>query len=240
MAHLSATFTKRKKKIFLSLLVTGGIAFSIVVFGELTGWQSPIIDREALRALLERARATPFALPIIIATYIASGAVLFPVTALNLLTAMVFGPLWGVLYALIGALAAAALYFGIGHALGQKHLRALMGARVQKIDSRIGEAGVIGVVLVRFLPVAPFTLVNLALGVSTVRFLDYLAGTFLALLPGAVARGLVGDSLTRIILDPSREAALYLGAGLALWAAIVYATFLVTRRLKRRKEILKR
>lgn len=234
MPVLSIAIRNRKKALSLWLLALAGLAALVFLIGMAMGWQSPV-DREALRGFLERAQATPYALPAIILVYIAASAVLFPVTVLNLLMAMVFGPVWGVFYGLGGAMIAAALYFWLGRLLGRRHLRRLMGARAQEIDERIGRTGVIGVMLVRFLPVAPFTLVNLAAGVSAVRFLDYLIGTFLALLPGAAARGLVGDSLTQIVLNPSRETALYLGGGLVFWAAIVYATFRLTRYLRARQ-----
>ena len=45
---------------------------------------------------------------------------------------------------------------------------------------------------VRLVPAAPFTLVNLVAGAMRIRFLHYLAGTALGLLPGLAVMAALG------------------------------------------------
>jgi len=49
----------------------------------------------------------------------------------------------------------------------------------------------------------------------------FFVGTFLSLIPGALARGIVGDSLTKIILEPTPQTWAYLAFGLVLWVALI-------------------
>ena len=55
----------------------------------------------------------------------------------------------------------------------------------------------------RLLPIAPFTLVNLAAGASGIRFVDFLVGTLIGMLPGLVLLSVMGDRIIRILAEPS-------------------------------------
>ncbi len=182
------------------------------------------IPLETLRGFLERAQNTPGAFFYVCVLYVLAGAVFFPITVTNLATAMVFGAFRGILYGLAGSLLSACVFFWAGRALkGQRFIKPLLNSRrVRAIDEKLSGSGIISVTLLRFVPAAPYTLFNLAAGLSSIRFAEFIIGTFLALLPGSVARGLVGGSLTQIILNPSAKAVSYLVAGLALWAAVLY------------------
>lgn len=70
--------------------------------------------RESLARFLETARGTPWAFPLVCLLFVISGVVLFPVSILNLVCAMVFG-YWGIFYALVGGMLNTAVYFGAGH-----------------------------------------------------------------------------------------------------------------------------
>ena len=52
------------------------------------------------------------------------------------------------------------------------------------------------------LPIAPFTFINLAAGASHVRFVDFLAGTFLGMAPGILVITLLGNQLSQVLSDP--------------------------------------
>ncbi len=169
------------------------------VFKDAEGW------KEALAAYLETARGTPWALPFVCVTYIAGGAVLFPVMVLNLSVAIVFG-LWGIVYALCGALASAAFFFGAGRLLKKKYGHKLLAIpKIHYVDTKLKNAGVAGVVAIHIVPFPPYSIVSLSAGLTSITFAEYMTGTLISMLPGAIARGVVGDSLTKLILDPSHE-----------------------------------
>lgn len=209
-----------------------GIALAV---GFALDWESPV-SRDELRAFLERAHGTPWAFPLVLAVFVVGGFVMFPVTVMNLVSAMVFGPLWGVLYALAGAMLSAAIMFRVGELLGRRHLRKLMGRRLRKIDEALRNSGIAGMTAIRFVPIAPYGAMNLAAGVSSITFTVFIFGTLFSLIPGAVARGFVGDSLTQIVLEPTPESAAYLAAGLAGWGFVIVATHHLARKLGKREE----
>ena len=192
-------------------------------------------DKDAWRAsisgFLEMAQGTPWALPLVCALFVISGVVLFPISILNLACAMVFG-YWGILYAIIGGMLNTAVYFGAGHYVrhhqGGKKL--LSHPKVAPVDKKLQQAGVAGIVLLHTFPVPSFSGMNFIGGLSSVNFTIFFLGTFIALIPGALARGLVGDSLTKIILHPQPETWAYLVFGLAFWGALIWATHALLKR----------
>lgn len=189
--------------------------------------------RNVLTGFLERAQDTPFALLFVCLAYLAGGAVMFPVMVLNLAVAMVFGALWGTIYSLTGAMLSAVVFFGLGRYIRQRGFQNILKhPRIHRVDQALKNSGVIGIALLRMIPMAPYSVFNVAAGVSTLNFLEYCAGTFLALLPGSIARGIVGGSLTSLILNPTRESMLWLGGGLILWAAIMAGSHFLLKKYR--------
>jgi phospholipase D1/2 len=56
---------------------------------------------------------------------------------------------------------------------------------------------------VRLVPVAPFSIVNLAAGAICIPPLDYILGTALGLLPGLAIMSVLGDRAITLIESPS-------------------------------------
>lgn len=187
--------------------------------------------RDQLAAFLETARGTAWAFPIVCGLYVITGIVMFPLSLLNLVCAMVFG-YWGIFYALIGGMLNTAVYFGAGHYVrhhqGGKKL--LSNPKIAPVDKKLQQAGVAGIVLLHTFPVPSFSGMNFIGGLSSVNFMVFFIGTLIALIPGALARGIVGDSLTKIILHPQPETWAYLVGGLAFWGLLIWATHAALKR----------
>jgi uncharacterized membrane protein YdjX (TVP38/TMEM64 family) len=165
----------------------------------LAAWADP----EPVRAWLAAAAQEPWAVALVVGTFLAGGLVAFPVTILIAATAAAFGQWFGFLYATLGVLSSALAVYGLGAQFGQKALHSLMGPRLHRIRTRITRQGVLAVAAVRVVPVAPFTFVNLALGASGIKLVDYLAGTLLGMLPGLIVMSVIGHRIVAIISEPS-------------------------------------
>jgi uncharacterized membrane protein YdjX (TVP38/TMEM64 family) len=114
----------------------------------------------------------------------AVGVCLFiPGTLLTALGAAIFGPYWGFVYVYIAAMLGAAGGFVIGRYLGREFAASLIGDRLQKYDDAIERNGFATVLYLR-LVYFPFTAMNFGMGLTKVRFLDYLWGTALGILVG--------------------------------------------------------
>lgn len=109
---------------------------------------------------------------------------------------MVFGALFGVfpgaIWAYVAAIAAAAITYTAGRWAGRDLLLAKAGDRVHRLDQWLARRGVLAVVVVRLLPVAPFGLVGYAYGASSVRFRHYLLGTMIGSFPSSISYATIG------------------------------------------------
>jgi len=136
---------------------------------------------ESLGALLDKAG---FWGPLLFIGVYAAGVCLFvPGSLLTGLGAAIFGPYWGFLWVWIGAMIGAAAAFGIGRTLGREFAASLVGDKFQKYDDGIERNGFKTVLYLR-LVYFPFTPMNFGMGLTKVRFWDYLSGTGLGIIVG--------------------------------------------------------
>jgi uncharacterized membrane protein YdjX (TVP38/TMEM64 family) len=139
----------------------------------------------------------------VVLLFVLLGLVMFPVMVLIAATAAVFGAWPGVLYAAAGALASALTTYAIGRWLGPRGLRQFFGPRLNLITRSFARKGIPTVTLVRLVPVAPFSIVNLAAGAICIPALDYLLGTAIGLAPGLAIMSLLGDRAVTLIQQPT-------------------------------------
>jgi uncharacterized membrane protein YdjX (TVP38/TMEM64 family) len=83
---------------------------------------------------------------------------------------------------------------------------------------------------VRLVPVAPFTVVNVAAGAFRVRFLDFALGTLIGMAPGIFAIAILGERLEHAIRSPG---VINYAVLAVLVALIVMAAGWIRRRLGR-------
>lgn len=137
--------------------------------------------------------------PLAPAAYLATfGQPLVPLPASVLCVAggLIFGPWWGFLHALGGALVRASGQFLLARHLGRGAVERLLKGRAAALDRRIGERAFRTVLLIRIIPNVPFDVQNVALGVSPVGFGPYVGATALGLSPAVFAFVYLGDALT--------------------------------------------
>jgi uncharacterized membrane protein YdjX (TVP38/TMEM64 family) len=114
----------------------------------------------------------------------AVGVCLFlPGTLLTGIGAAIFGPYQGFVCVWIGAMLGASAAFIIGRTLGREFAASLIGDRLRKYDDAIERNGFAAVLYLR-LVYFPFTPMNFGMGLTRVRFTDYILGTGLGILVG--------------------------------------------------------
>ena len=221
-----------------SIMIAIGVTVVAVMCG-LMYWASqsiPWLSSDSINAFLEESRGTYFALPTVLMVYVVGGILFFPVTVLSLAVAAIFGPIWGPIYGMMGALLSSAILFGIGKLSGNAGLKKLGGPKVAAVDEKLKRSGIVGVAAIRMLPIAPFSLVNLVAGISSIGIIQFLVGTFLGMFPPMIAKGLVGDSIAQIWQNPSVETISYLVAGIALWGLMIWGSQKFARYYQQRKQ----
>jgi uncharacterized membrane protein YdjX (TVP38/TMEM64 family) len=146
---------------------------------------------------------------------------LVPRTAITLACGALLGPLVGTVAALTAAMIAAAATYAAGRWAGRGALAARGGGRLHRLDGFLNRRGLSAVLLVRFLPLAPFGLIGYAYGTTSVCRRQYLLGTLIAAAPSAVTYAVLGAAVTA----PGRISVLTLAPaalGFVLTTAIVW------------------
>jgi phosphatidylserine/phosphatidylglycerophosphate/cardiolipin synthase-like enzyme/membrane protein DedA with SNARE-associated domain len=191
-------------------------------WGPLHEW----LDPDAVAAAVAALKAEPSTPLWVLGAYLLASLAAMPITLLIVVTALAFGPAAGFAYALAGSLLASAVTFAFGRRLGRDKVRRLGGARLNELSRRLGNGGVLAVLVLRLVPVAPFTLVNLVAGATHLRARDFLLGTALGMTPGILAVTLFSDRLAAALWHPS---AVTLGLLGVVAAAVAAAGFVIYR-----------
>jgi phosphatidylserine/phosphatidylglycerophosphate/cardiolipin synthase-like enzyme/uncharacterized membrane protein YdjX (TVP38/TMEM64 family) len=229
-AFVGTLFGARVTSRHVSTIVKVLGAAVLVVAVALLWRYAPLAKPEVVRSTFDSIARDEFAPLIVVAVFIAGGFVLFPVTVLIAATAAAFGPWLGFIYATAGALASALVTYAIGAAIGKRTLHELLGPRLNRIRQHAAKRGVITMAVIRLVPVAPYTVVNLVAGASSIPVFDYVAGTVLGMLPGLLTISAVGHQFARILVSPTPADFAWLAAAVIGWVALsIGVQALVTR-----------
>jgi len=152
-------------------------------------WQPWTADVEQFAAWFATHRHDWRALPVVLFAFVGLGLLMVPVLLLIAATGVAFGPFLGPVYAMAGCLASASAGFAIGRWIGVHRVEQLGGGRIARVTRALKRNGTLAVFLARKVP-APFTLTNIIIGASTVRYGDFMLGTILGL--GAFVVGVAG------------------------------------------------
>jgi phosphatidylserine/phosphatidylglycerophosphate/cardiolipin synthase-like enzyme/uncharacterized membrane protein YdjX (TVP38/TMEM64 family) len=211
------------------------LACALVVLGIALAWRytalSALVTADNVREVLRSVRGEPWAIVVVVTVFVLAGAIVFPLNILILTTAAVFGPWLGILYGGAGAMSSGLVMFFIGGRLGREALYRMLGERWRHGLEGVRKRGLLAVVTFRLVPLAPFTLVNLAAGASGIRFIDFLVGTMIGMLPGLVLLSVMGDRILRILAEPSAgDIAIVILCVVGLIGLAVAAQALLSRR----------
>jgi phospholipase D1/2 len=181
----------------LTLLVV--VALAVAARTDFVGETGALAD---LLRFAEQNRVSALGLSAVLVAFCLSTLVFVPVNIMIAATGALFGPLLGLLYALAGSLLAAGLSFAIGRGLGRDWVRRLASRRVNALNKHLSRHGLLAMTVVRLLPIAPFTVVNLVAGASKIRTRDYLLGSLFGMAPGIVLMTVFGDRLGAWLRQP--------------------------------------
>lgn len=117
-----------------------------------------------------------------------------PSSVLTILGGALFGLWWGTVLVWSGAVLGAIGGYLIGRRVGRPAVDRLLSGRLREADAFLTQHGLLAVLAVRLIPLFPFTPVNYASGLLGVRWRDYLVGTTLGIVPGALAYASLGAS----------------------------------------------
>ncbi len=126
-----------------------------------------------------------------------------PLMFLTLVALAAYGPWAGSACVLAGALLGAGASYGLGMVLGREVVERLAGARVNRLSRRLARRGLLAVIAVRMVPVAPFAVVNMVAGASHIRLRDLLLGTAIGITPGTLVMAVFVEQITAALRAPT-------------------------------------
>ncbi|MEV0645787.1 TVP38/TMEM64 family protein [Phytomonospora sp. NPDC050363] len=206
-------------------------------------------DQAWLASLADRAGSVG---PVVaVAGYAVGVVVMVPRTMLSFVSGLLFGWMPGFVYAMLGALIGSSAGFAAGRLLGRDFVDSRLDAwsrlegeepetvrgrlsrwvrrRLAIADKWLERRGILGVWILRTIPVAHYGLTSYACGTAAVRYRHFLLGTLGGSIPGALGYTAVGSSLLDTASLP-----LTLGLAWALTLVSLGAVTLVRRRTEAR------
>lgn len=201
--------TTDKKKTFSLLKIATGI---FVFAGLAAAWKwtplqqvlQPSVIVDFTQPFINSSWA-PFA---VAGLFTAGSIVMIPITAMIIATSLLFGAVTGFLYSMAGAILASIVTYIIGLLLWRDALRQLAGKRLNNLSGKLGKQSILVIAALRMVPVAPFTIVNMAAGSAKIKFPVFITGTILGMIPGTLAITVFSDSLLNMIMHPAIETVL--------------------------------
>ena len=157
-------------------------------------WSTVTWDHVELAA----AHAGPFAPAASILMTIINTFLPFPTDLMIVANGAVFGFWKGLLVSIVGAMASACLAFGLAHRVGREAARHLIPAPTQAwVDDTVTRGGWRAVLLIQSIPLLPYSLLNFALGLTTVSWTTFLWTTTASILPTDIALVGMGHGVAR-------------------------------------------
>ncbi len=176
--------------------------------------------------------------------YAAATVAFAPAFILTLAAGVIFGLGKGVLYTFLGATLGASLAFLVARYGARRAIEKKIAGnpKFAAIDRAVSKEGLKIVSLLRLSPVFPFNLLNYALGLTKVRFVDYLIAC-LAMLPGTVLYvyyGTAAGSLAQVASGKAggQGATKWISLGIGILATVIVTTFITRLASKALKQQL--
>lgn len=122
----------------------------------------------------------------------------FPATLVSILSGFLFGPVWGVVYTVLGSNSSAMLAYGVGWYFGQGVLDVEKSSGlIQKYAQRLRENSFEAVLIMRLI-FLPYDLVHYIAGFLKIDWKAFLLATIIGTIPGTISIVLIGASFGTI------------------------------------------
>jgi uncharacterized membrane protein YdjX (TVP38/TMEM64 family) len=192
---------------------------------------SPLVVARQLIGLLATSAYGPL---LFIAAYLLRPLLLFSAALLSIAAGFVFGPVWGVIYTVIGSNSSATVAYLVGRFFGRGLLVDDQATGlVQRYADRLRSNSFVAVMTMRML-FLPYDLVNYLAGFLRIDYKAFITATILGSIPGTFAFVLAGASIQGDFGDglPGFDPRVF-AASLAIFAG----SLLIARYLKRRERL---
>ena len=208
----------RRAVVWWRLLVLAAFVLALLALVRRAGVEE-LVSLEGLSRVRRRVEALGALGPLaFIAGYVLAVVTLVPGLPLTVLSGLVFGPLWGTLYASLASTLGACCAFLIARYAARDLVERWVATSpaLARLDRAAAHHGFRLVMITRLVPVFPFNLQNYAYGITGIGFGAYAVTSWLGMLPATVAFTLAGGALSEGGWDPRWMLPWLGGAGVLL------------------------
>lgn len=147
--------------IIVGLVVLVCIVGLLLFISNIVFW----LDGDRISVFFEESCGMYFVLLIVLFVYLVGGLLFFLVMVLLFVVVVIFGFIWGLIYGIFGVLFSVGIIFLLGKGLGNVGLCKLVGLKVEVVDEKLVNIGIVGVVIICMLFIVLFSLVNFVVGI---------------------------------------------------------------------------
>ena len=141
--------------------------------------------------------------PIVFILLYTIGTIFIPSTPLMALAGLLFGFKYGLIYTMIGGISSSLIVFVVSRKLGQERVENILENKhlkyLKKYNKRLGTGAIGDLIILRILPIMPFNILNILMGVSKIKIQDYIVGTIIGLIPSKIVTVYLGSFITKIL-----------------------------------------
>jgi len=185
-------------------------------------WQSDVSAQGLLEDIRNLHDKNPWLASIsFMGVYAVASLIFLPASPFTVSSGVLFGPWLGTFLSVVGATLGASLAFVLARSLGEPFVRSILKHKLQRVyefNQKLAQNGFFTVLILRLVPIIPFNALNFALGVTRVKFRDYVLATALGIIPGAFVFALGGDSLAQFDI-------INLGVAIMLFGGLTWLTY---------------
>ena len=204
------------RSVAVSFVLFGGVGLVFLFGASLLGLKGAGV----VETWMGRGVHGPWALPAAVVGFTVLAFLGVPQFVLIAAAVVAFGPWLGFAYSWVGNLVSSILGFYVGRKVGARVLRDYAGKGVNQFVDMIGRNGFWASMIVRLVPSAPFIIVNMAAGVTTMRLVDFIAGTALGSVPKIALTAFAGNAVFHAVSGGGAGRWISLVAVAAVWIGI--------------------
>ncbi len=191
----------RKKPILRIIIMASFLIFLSAVWRWTPLYELITIDR--LSEWADSVQGNNVNLLIALAVLTVGSILMLPFTMLAVGVTLIFGPVSGFLCAMLGSFLSCSATFFIGRYILSKDIEHLLGKSYQKLKPHLQNKGIWAVMLFRNVPIAPFTVFNLAAGSLNIPYSAFILGSLIGLTPGIFVLSFYTDQVIQTLKNPN-------------------------------------
>lgn len=180
-----------KYKPIISLVFLGVLIFIVYFF------RNDIIivvnNPEALKYVLKSFKN--FEIPVYLFISAVRSVFFIPAGALAVVSGITFGTFLGTLLTCTGVTLSGIVAFYISRYLGRDYIKKLLKGKLDKIDAKLKNKGMMYIAVLRMIPIFPFDAISYVSGIANIKIIDFTIGTFIGSIPGSFVYTYLGNNI---------------------------------------------